>query len=152
MVWVHDRTVDGMNAGDDVHTLMRDIVLPDRFDLGEGYGKTAWNVRAIWETYAGWFHHQSTTELYGVPATAVAGDIVEAAGADALVGAAQVRLAAGEPQAAIHLTDIVLAADPAHAGARAAAVDAHEVLLAASENFWERAWLRRQVTKLGGDR
>jgi alkyl sulfatase BDS1-like metallo-beta-lactamase superfamily hydrolase len=150
--WVHDRVIDGMNAGTDVHTLMREVVLPPELEVGQGYGTVAWNVRAIWETYAGWFHHQSTTELYGVPATAVAGDIVDAAGPDALVGAARARLAAGEPQAAIHLTDIVLAADPAHAGARAAAVEAHEVLLAASENFWERAWLRRQVTKLGGDR
>ena len=68
-LWVHDRTVDGMNAGTDVHTLMREIRLPERFDLGEGYGKTSWNVRAIWENYAGWFHHRSTTELYGVPAS-----------------------------------------------------------------------------------
>src|SRR4051794_7752047 len=146
--WVHDRVVEGMNAGVDVHTLMREIVLPPELEVGQGYGTIAWNVRAIWETYAGWFHHQSTTELYGVPAREVAGDIVGAAGADGLVAAARARLAADEPQAALHLTDIVLAAEPSHPGARAAAVDAHEVLLAASENFWERAWLRRQVTKL----
>ena len=75
-----------MNAGTDVHTLMREIRLPERFDLGEGYGKTSWNVRAIWENYAGWFHHRSTTELYGVPASDVAPDVVAAAGAAALVG------------------------------------------------------------------
>ena len=63
MRWVHDRTVDGMNSGADVYQLMLDICLPQRFDLGEGYGKTSWNVRAIWENYAGWFHHRSTTEL-----------------------------------------------------------------------------------------
>src|SRR5262249_34295310 len=61
---VHDRTVEGMNAGLDVHTLMRDVAVPAELDLGEGYGTTAWNVRAIWENYAGWFHHRSTTELY----------------------------------------------------------------------------------------
>ena len=48
--------------------LMREIAVPDHLDVGEGYGKTSWNVRAIWENYAGWFHHRSTTELYGVPA------------------------------------------------------------------------------------
>ena len=53
MLWVHDRIVDGMKAGTDVHTLMREIVLPDHFDVGEGYGKTSWNVRAIWETVRG---------------------------------------------------------------------------------------------------
>ena len=76
--WVHDRTVDGMNAGTDVHTLMREVRTPDHFDVGEGYGKTSWNVRAIWENYAGWFHHRSTTELYDVPPTAVAADLVAA--------------------------------------------------------------------------
>ena len=64
MQWVHDRTVDGMNAGTDVHTLMREVRLPEHLDVGEGYGTVAWNVRAIWENYAGWFHHRSTTELY----------------------------------------------------------------------------------------
>ena len=38
MRWVHDRTVDGMNAGADVHTLMREIRVPDHLDVGEGYG------------------------------------------------------------------------------------------------------------------
>ncbi|MBV9952001.1 MAG: MBL fold metallo-hydrolase [Acidimicrobiia bacterium] len=147
--WVHDRVIDGMNAGVDVHTLMRETVLPPELEVGQGYGKVAWNVRAIWETYAGWFHHQSTTELYGVPASEVAGDIVEAAGASALVAAARARLAAGEPQAAIHLTDLVLSADPVCSEARAAALDAHHVLLEAADNFWERAWLRRQIAKLG---
>ena len=92
--WVHDRTVDGMNAGTDVHTLMRELTLPSRFDLGEGYGRTSWNVRAIWENYAGWFHHRSTTELYGVPAAAVASDLVAVAGAGALAAAARERLLA----------------------------------------------------------
>ncbi|MFM7059901.1 MAG: MBL fold metallo-hydrolase, partial [Actinomycetes bacterium] len=97
MAWVHDRTVDGMNEGRDVHTLMREITTPSHLDVGEGYGRTAWNVRAIWEHYAGWFHHRSTTELYGVPATAVAPDIVRAAGADALATDAAEHLAAGRP-------------------------------------------------------
>ena len=41
MQWVHDRTVDGMNAGTDVHTLMRQVAVPDHLDVGEGYGKTS---------------------------------------------------------------------------------------------------------------
>ena len=66
--WVHDRTVDGMNAGSDVHTLMPRS--PHRTTLMSvrGTARRSWNVRAIWETYAGWFHHRSTTELYEVPA------------------------------------------------------------------------------------
>jgi alkyl sulfatase BDS1-like metallo-beta-lactamase superfamily hydrolase len=148
MVWVHDRVVEGMEAGTDVVTLMRDIVLPDRFDLGEGYGKTSWNVRAIWEQYAGWFHHRSTTELYPVPAASVAPDIVAAAGAGALLDAARAHLAAGRPVEALHLTDLVLAAEPSAAAGRAVAADANRALLDASDNFWESAWLRRAVDRL----
>ena len=72
---VHDRTVELMNAGADVHTAMRDVRVPEHLDVGEGYGKTSWNVRAIWEMYAGWFQHRSTTELYGVAPHSVAGDV-----------------------------------------------------------------------------
>ncbi len=146
--WVHDRTVDGMNAGTDVHTLMRQVCTPDHLDVGEGYGKTSWNVRAIWETYAGWFHHRSTTELYDVPSAAVASDLVAAAGADSLVSAARTRLKVAEPAAALHLTDIVLAVEPNHAGARAVAADASRLLLDSSSNFWERAWLSRSLEHL----
>lgn len=148
--WVHDRTVEGMNAGHDVHTLMREIRLPAELDVGEGYGKVAWNVRAIWETYAGWFHHRSTTELYEKPFDAVAPDIVKAAGAAALVAAARGRLAAGEAIEAIHLTDVVLAAEPGNAEARRTAADAHAVLLSGASNFWERAWLNRRLEALEG--
>jgi alkyl sulfatase BDS1-like metallo-beta-lactamase superfamily hydrolase len=148
MQWVHDRTVDGMNAGTDVHTLMREVTVPDHLDVGEGYGRTSWNVRAIWENYAGWFHHRSTTELYGVAPAEVAPDVVAAAGADALVAAAGARLEAGEPVAALHLTDLVLAADPDHRAARQVAADATRELLAASVNFWETAWLRRALHRL----
>ncbi len=150
MQWVHDRTVEGMNDGTDVHTLMRDVTVPAHFDVGEGYGRTSWNVRAIWENYSGWFHHLSTTELYAVPPGAVAPDIVAAAGADTLIGAARARLDSGEAVAALHLTDIVLAAEPEHSDARAVAAAATRALLDDSANFWERAWLGRSLEQLGG--
>jgi alkyl sulfatase BDS1-like metallo-beta-lactamase superfamily hydrolase len=148
MLWVHDRTVDGMNAGTDVLTLMGEITLPDEFDLGEGYGKTSWNVRAIYETYSGWFHHRSTTELYDVPALAVASDVVAAAGAEALIAAARRHLKANRPVEALHLTDLLLAVDGSDVKARAVAADASRMLLASSSNFWESAWLRRAVDNL----
>ncbi len=146
--WVHDRTVDGMNAGKDVYTLMGEVRVPDHLDVGEGYGRTPWNVRAIWETYAGWFHHRSTTELYDVPAATVARDLVALAGADAVAAPAAERLDGGESVAALHLTDIVLAAEPDHAAGRAVAAAATQALLADSANFWERAWLTRSLQRL----
>jgi alkyl sulfatase BDS1-like metallo-beta-lactamase superfamily hydrolase len=146
---VHDQTVEGMNAGTDVWTLMRTVKVPDHLDVGEGYGQTKWNVRAIWENYAGWFHHRSTTELYGVPPLAVAPEVVAAAGADVLVGLARTHADEGRPVEALQLTDLVLAAEPGHAGALELAVAATSALLDGTENFWESAWLRRSIDKLG---
>jgi alkyl sulfatase BDS1-like metallo-beta-lactamase superfamily hydrolase len=141
---IHDQTVAGMNAGKDVRTLMREITLPPECEVGQGYGKVAWDVRAIWENYSGWFHHESTTELYPVGFDAVAADVVELAGADALVQRARAHLAEGRPVHAIHLAELV---PPDHPGAREVLRDAHENLLADSTNFWERAWLTRQIAR-----
>lgn len=143
--YVHDAAVAGMNAGTDVRTLMREITLPAHLELGEGYGKVAWGVRAIWENYSGWFHHRSTTELYPVDPSEVSADIVELAGADALVARAQAHLDAGRPVQAIHLAETVIDTDQEHAGARRVLTAAHERLLADTDNFWETSWLKKQI-------
>ena len=67
--YVNEATIAGMNAGKDVHTLMREIKLPENLKIGEFHGKVSWAVRAIWEEYSGWFHYDTTTALYGVPRT-----------------------------------------------------------------------------------
>ena len=147
--YVHDETVRGMNHGKDIHTLMRDIQLPPELEVGEGYGKVSWSVRAIWETYAGWFHHSSTTELYPVPAKSVHGDLVElAGGVDAVAQRAKDKLSVGEPLEAIHLAEVALTAAPANTAALEAMVAAHEQLEAESENFWLTQWLRKQLGDL----
>jgi alkyl sulfatase BDS1-like metallo-beta-lactamase superfamily hydrolase len=83
-----------------------------------------------------------------VPAAAVAPDVVAAAGSSALAAAARVRLEAGEAVAALHITDIVLTAEPDHTEARALAAAATRALLDSSSNFWERAWLKRSLEQL----
>ena len=148
ILYVHDETVKGMNEGRDVHSLMREIVLPGELEVGQGYGKVCWSVRAIWENYAGWFQHESTTELYAVPASSISGDLVELAGVEALVERARHRFDAGEPEAALHLLDIVLAAQPNQVEALQLAIAVHDSLLADSENFWLSAWLQNQVKLL----
>lgn len=148
-LFVHDETVKGMNQGKDVHTLMREIQLPPHLEVGEGYGKVAWDVRAIWENYAGFFHHRSTTELYGVPAESVHADLSELSGGAGVVAArAAERLAAGEPQAAIHLVEVALGGDPGNRAALEVGLAAHRKLDAESENFWLSAWLRKQIASL----
>jgi glyoxylase-like metal-dependent hydrolase (beta-lactamase superfamily II) len=142
--YIHDQTVAGMNAGKDVRTLMREVTLPTGYEVGQGYGKVDWDVRAIWENYSGWFHHSSTTELYPVGIDAVASDISELAGADALLERARTHLQAGRPLHAIHLAELV---PFDHPGARDVLREAHKKLLAGSTNFWETAWLKQQVAK-----
>jgi alkyl sulfatase BDS1-like metallo-beta-lactamase superfamily hydrolase len=144
---VHDQTVAGMNAGKDVQTLMREVRLHEQLDVGQGYGRVSWDVRAIWENYSGWFHHRSTTELYPVGADAVSADLVELAGADAITARARQHLTAGRTLHAIHLAETVTHAQAEHAEARAILHEAHQQLLAASVNFWERAWLTAQIER-----
>lgn len=146
--YLHDETVAAMNAGDDVREAMARITLPPHLEVGQGYGKVSWNVRAIWETYNGWFHRRSTTELYPVGPESVAPDLVELAGAQAICDRAGRYLDAGDPLRAIHLGEIVLETEPGHQAARAVVKSAHEALLADSENFWESAWLRKQIGEL----
>ncbi|HTZ16537.1 MAG TPA: alkyl sulfatase dimerization domain-containing protein, partial [Mycobacterium sp.] len=96
----------------------------------------------IWENYSGWFHHRSTTELYPVGFDAVSADVVELAGADAVVERAREHLDDERPLHAIHLAELVPAD---HSGAREVLRAAHEKLLADTTNFWERAWLIEQI-------
>ncbi len=154
VLYVHDEVVKGMNEGKDISTLQEQIRLPAGCEVGQGYGKLNWSVRAIWENYAGWFKHESTTELYNVPQKAVHADLVELAGAGFLVTRAESKLAAGKPEEAIHLLDIVLNAEPGNASARALMLRIHCELLADAQtfcttgNFWLVGWLQQRIKRL----
>ncbi|NQX89968.1 MAG: MBL fold metallo-hydrolase, partial [Halioglobus sp.] len=135
--FVHDATVEGMNAGKSLHELMQEVQLPSEMEVGQGYGKVSWGVRAIWENYAGWFKHESTTELYSQPASAVYGDLVELAGGpQAIVERARQKLAQGEVVQALHLLDVLSPVQAELPAAREVATAVHEGLLRDSENFW----------------
>ena len=147
--WVHDKTLEGMNAGTNLSTLMRTIKTPPELTLTEEYGKLAWNVRAIWHEYSGWFDpSRGTTELYGVRADSVAGDIVELAGGiDALVRRATRYIDQDKPLQALHLLDVALAAEPTSNAARAAKCDALAKLLerTGGKNLWEKMWISAAI-------
>ena len=153
---VHDAVVAGMNAGTDLETLQQTIELPPECEVGQGYGKLNWSIRAIWEHYAGWFKHRSTTELYSVPQSSVHQDLVELAGTDALLQRAQAKFDSGEREQALHLLDIVLSVKPDDAGAIALSIAIHESLLADARvfchtgNFWLEGWLQNQIKLLRG--
>jgi glyoxylase-like metal-dependent hydrolase (beta-lactamase superfamily II) len=145
--WVHRFTLDGMNSGVDMLTLMRTVELPPHLRVGEGYGKVMWGVRAIWENYTGWFHRRSTTELYPVPALEALAELSAALGSHEVLGRARSHIAAGEPVLAMHLLEAVLAGSPGDRSAIALMVEAHETLLAQTDqkNFWEYGWLTDQI-------
>ena len=146
--YLRDRTIDGMNAGSDLWTLMREVTLPAELALPQVHGKVPWIVRAIWEEHVGWFRYESTTELYDVPPSAVWRDIVELAGGTAtLTERAQTHAEAGRALQALHLTDIVLAHTPYDPAALRVKHAALEQLLVASgrENFSEVQWLEQEI-------
>ncbi|WP_378741034.1 MBL fold metallo-hydrolase [Nocardia brasiliensis] len=145
--YVHDAVVRAMNDGTDVHTLMRELRLPEHLCVGEGYGTVAWAVRAIWELYAGWFHAGSTTELYGIPARDAHPALVAVAGATALVHAADDALRQGLPLRAVQLAEVVLTAEPDNHAALRVFRDAHILLRDEHRgaNFWLHRWLELSI-------
>jgi alkyl sulfatase BDS1-like metallo-beta-lactamase superfamily hydrolase len=149
VMYVHDETVRGMNEGKTVWQLMDEIRLPDGLQVGEGYGKVSWSVRAIWEQYAGWFKHRSTTELYGRAPGASFSDLVELAGGpDPVAGRARTRLESGDAVGAVELAEAALCADPSHGPALRTMLEAHVSLEAVSENFWLTSWLRERIREI----
>jgi glyoxylase-like metal-dependent hydrolase (beta-lactamase superfamily II) len=146
--YLRDRTIDGMNSGADLWTLMRDVTLPPALALPQVHGKVAWIVRAIWEEHAGWFRYESTTELYDVPPSSVWLDVVDlVGGTSSLTERAAAHVNEGRPLQALHLTDIVLAHSLADADALGVKRQALEQLLAASggENHSEVQWLEQEI-------
>lgn len=150
VAYIHDATVAGMNAGKDVHTLMREIALPADLSLGEGHGNVRWAVRTVWEEYAGWFHYDATTSLYAVPEAAVHGDLVELAGGpDPLAARARAHLDAGRPLEALHLVQIALGAAPDARPALEVKRAALALLLeqGGGVNLSETMWLRSEIAE-----
>jgi glyoxylase-like metal-dependent hydrolase (beta-lactamase superfamily II) len=147
--YVHDETVKGMNEGKDLWTLMREIAVPPELQVSEQYGRVAWGVRAIWESYTGWFRYESTTELYATPPSAVYPELGELVGADVLARRAQARVEAGEPVEALHLTEVALAAEPGHRPALQARLDALVALSRQEDrsNFQLAGWLRHRIAE-----
>jgi len=147
--YVHDKTVEGMNAGRTVEQLMGEIMLPANLALTQEHGKVSWAVKSIWEYYATWFHFDKTTELYGVPMKAVYKDIVDAGSELKFQERAQSYVNAGEPLKALHLIDIVLGAKPNDAPALSARKMALGQLLERAEtttqNSYEIYWLNYRI-------
>ena len=148
VLYVHDAVIDGVNDGKSVHQLMQEISLPPALAVPEVHGKVSWGVRSIYEAYLGWFHLQSTTELYAVPVRAVYPEVVEmGGGAAAFTARAGEHVRKGEPERALHLSEMALAAEPDNTDALRARLGALEILLERSGhvNHYETEWLKHRI-------
>ena len=147
--YVHDATVAGMNAGKSVYQLMQEIQLPPDLDLVQNHGKVDWAVRSIWDYYASWFHFESTTELYPVPARDVYADLAAAAGTEPLLSLATNYLAQGEPVKTLHVVEVTLAAEPGNKAALGLRQQALQQLLQRAQegvsNDYEIYWLQGRL-------
>lgn len=97
----------------------------------------------------GWFHYDSTTELYPVPARDVYADLAEIAGNEGLLSLGQNYLNQGEPVKTLHIVEVALAADPANRLALQLRQQALEALLVNAENGlrndYEIYWLKYRL-------
>ncbi len=148
--YVHRTTLEGMNAGKDIWTLMREVQLPEELYVGQGYGRVPWAVRTLWESYMGWFKAQATSELYPTQPGEAHADLVELAGIQAVVARGRERLGRGDPEGAELLAEAALTHDSRNRDALQLSLACHTALLERSgaENFWETGWLRTRIAEL----
>lgn len=148
--YVHDATVAGMNSGKTVYELMKEIELPAHLDLVQNHGRVDWAVRSIWDYYTSWFHFESTTELYPVPARDVYADLAGVAGSEGLLSLAQNYLTQDKSVEALHIVEVVLAGDAQNQSALRLRQKALETLLVHAENGlkndYEIYWLQTRLT------
>lgn len=148
--YVHDATVNGMNDGKDVFTLMREVKLPAELDIGETYGKVSWSVRGIFEGYVGWFDLNPATMYSASPNVADAELVELAGGAKAVAARSRQVTEAGDAIKGLRLAEAALAREPDERQALEAKQLALQSLQKATRNGLEHAWLGyglRQVQK-----
>ncbi|MBN2134397.1 MAG: MBL fold metallo-hydrolase [Acidobacteria bacterium] len=146
--YIHDETVKGMNLGKDVHTLMKEIKLPDEISIPEAFGRVSWDVRGIFEGYLGWYD-TNISNMYPVPTSDIYPDLVALIGDAGKVAAkASALVAEGEPVKALHMTDIILIHNPKHLPALKARLEAINNLRSKCRNWIEFNWLNSEMKKV----
>lgn len=149
--YMHDETVRRMNAGEPLHTIMQEVRLPPELKLSPlGRGPIRWYVRSIWEEYSGWFRQELTSELYATPASAIWPTLAQmAGGAQALANRAESFLQAGEPEKALHMIEVAVAAAPEDALVRTTEARILVQLIdnTGGEGFDEIGWLETRLAE-----
>jgi len=112
--YIHDETVEAMNAGVDVATIQASTKLPAGVTIREGRCPPHWIARAIYEEYAGWFHQDRTSEIYTTPQSAIWPELVESMGGPEKVAERALDLLSeGEAEKALHFIEMAAFCKPA---------------------------------------
>ncbi len=140
--FVHDKTVEGMNAGLTEDALAATVRLPEHLasdpDLGEYYGKVSWAVRSIFNGYLGWYDG-NPTNLSPLSRKEEALRIATlAGGAEILLKTAKSALADGDVQWASQLSDYLLALNQGNNEAKNIKADALTIQARNSSNALAR--------------
>jgi glyoxylase-like metal-dependent hydrolase (beta-lactamase superfamily II) len=146
--YVHDKTVEGMNEGKDVFTLMQEIKLPDSLMIPEFFGRVSWSVRGIYDGYVGWFDG-NITNMYTIPVESIYPELINLAGGKGTMQKlAEDFFNQKEYVKALHATDIILKVfkdDKKILDMRLSIVKA---LRAISTNGVEIAWLSHEIDRI----
>jgi alkyl sulfatase BDS1-like metallo-beta-lactamase superfamily hydrolase len=149
--YVHDEVIAGMNAGKSVYQLMKEIRLPPELELTQEHGLVSWGVRSIWEYYATWFHFDSPTELYPIPARDIYADLAELAGVETLLEKANKHLSQHEPVHALHFLEVIIAKEPGNVRAIEGQLAVYKMILQdaldISKNNYEKDYMRTLITQ-----
>ena len=145
--YIHIKTVEGINTGKDMYELMKEIVLPKKLSVGEGYGTVEWAIRSIYEGYTGWFRHKSTTELYAYSPQAIFSDLNNLIDKKEALKRIEEFIAGSEYLKAINLCEIVISSDD-NKEALKIYLDIHIILLKEAQknsNRWIVKWLESEI-------
>lgn len=127
--FIHDHTVEGMTNGIDLPTIMQTLKLPASLEPRDGRCPPHWIARSVWEEYAGWFHHERTSELYPTPQSVIWADIAQmAGGAESLAAQARSRID-DDPEKALHFIEMAVVAEPTNPRVRAVEIAVYEALI-----------------------
>ena len=146
--YIHDKTVEAMNAGVDLATIQASAKLPAGVAIRDGRCPPHWIARAVYEEYAGWFHQDRTSELYPTRQSAIWPEIVQAMGGPQNVAKrARDLLAEGEAEKALHFIEMAAFCDPADRTVLEEQIAAFETLADKTEGkiFDLLGWLEGRI-------
>jgi len=138
--YLNDETIKRINQGKDIFTILQEIKIPVQYRIQPYFGKAEWTIRGIYYENIGWFD-ENPTSMYSLSISSIYSDLVEIAGADALLIKANEYFENREFVKVLHLTDIVLKSDPDIVNANEIRLKALESLKAGPYNYIEHIWL-----------